>query len=202
MTDRKIRLILASGSPRRRELMEQAGLQCEIITSRIQEKTAKTRPEDIVMDLSRQKAEAVYSKLPVVDTDVPYYVVIGADTIVSCDGTVLGKPRDREDEINMLRLLQGRSHHVFTGVSILSETESSVFYCDTEVFLTPISDREIEIYADSSEPYDKAGGYAIQGRFGVFVSEIRGDYNNVVGLPVSRLYHELKRMRLLDPQLT
>lgn len=196
MKDNNVILILASSSPRRKALMEQAGIRCRIITSKAPEHTLKTAPQDMVMDLAQQKAERIFSSLPTED-DEESYAVIGADTVVSCDGMVLGKPRNREDELNMLHLLQGRSHHVYTGVSILSEEECSTFFCDTEVVVAPMTEEEMNLYADCDEPYDKAGGYAVQGRFAIFIREIHGSYSNVVGLPISRLYQELRRMHLL-----
>ncbi|MDY6287133.1 MAG: Maf family protein [Bilifractor sp.] len=195
MNRHKITLILASASPRRRELMAQAGLPCRIISSSDPEMTLKTSPQDIVMDLAHKKAARVFSGLP--DDRDEEYAVIGADTVVACDGMVLGKPADKKEELTMLHMLQGRSHDVYTGVSIISDTACSTFFCGTEVSISPMTEEEMERYADSDEPYDKAGGYAIQGRFAVFVNEIRGNYSNVVGLPIARLYQELSRMELL-----
>lgn len=195
MNKNPVKLILASGSPRRRELMEQAGLPCQIIPSSDPETTVKTSPQDIVMDLAYKKAARIFAGLP--DDPSADYAVIGADTVVACDGMVLGKPADKKEELSMLHLLQGRSHNVYTGVSILSETECSSFFCSTEVVISPMTEEEMDRYASSDEPYDKAGGYAIQGRFAVYVSEIHGSYSNVVGLPLSGLYRELSRMHLL-----
>lgn len=195
MDKNTVTLILASGSPRRRELMEQAGLPCQIIPSSEPETTLKTSPQDIVMDLAYKKASRIFSDLP--ENPAGEYAVIGADTVVACDGMVLGKPADKKEELSMLHMLQGRSHNVYTGVSILSETECSTFFCSTEVVVSPMTEDEMERYASSGEPYDKAGGYAVQGRFAVYVSEIRGSYSNVVGLPLAALYRELSRMHLL-----
>ena len=127
-------------------------------------------------------------------------VVIGADTVVSIDGEILGKPKDREDACRMLRMLSGRTHQVSTGVTILQTGADanvkgeSRFAETTLVHVAPLSESELVSYLDTDEPYDKAGAYGIQGMFGKFITGIKGDYNNVVGLPVHRLYEEWKKM--------
>lgn len=124
--------------------------------------------------------------------------VIGADTIVTLDGKILGKPSSQEDAVKMLSMLRGRSHQVFTGVTVMSREGENVqtltFHESSQVSFYPMSDREIQDYVHSGEPMDKAGAYGIQGKGAVFVREIQGDYNNVVGLPVARLYQEMKTM--------
>ncbi len=125
-------------------------------------------------------------------------VIIGADTVVACDGEVLGKPADRKDAIRMIRMLQGRKHDVFTGVTLIrldgqgNIADERSFHEHTEVEVYPMSEEEILLYTATDEPYDKAGAYGIQAGFMIYVKGIRGDYNNVVGLPVARLIHELK----------
>ena len=146
-------------------------------------------PARAVSELSRQKAEAVLLRAEDGDT------VIGADTVVALEGRILGKPADEADAFRMLRMLQGRDHAVYTGVTILkknSGTAPVTFAERTAVHVLPMSDEEIRAYIATGEPMDKAGAYGIQGRFAVYVAGIEGDYQNVVGLPVSRLYGYLK----------
>lgn len=187
-----MRVILASASPRRRELLEQAGISFEILIGSTKESITKERPSDIVEELSHAKALGVASA---VDTDA---VIIGADTIVAKDHQILGKPADEEAAKEMLTMLQGDRHQVYTGVTLLvrrdGEWKSKSFHECTEVFMAPMSEQEILEYIATGEPMDKAGSYGIQGRAGVFVERIEGDYYNVVGLPLSRLYRELKKL--------
>lgn len=122
----------------------------------------------------------------------PELLVIGADTVVCCEGKILGKPHDREAAVEMLTALQGRSHEVYTGVTLYHQRETVTFFECTQVEFYPMTEVEISEYIDSKEPMDKAGAYGIQGLGARFVKGIRGDYNNVVGLPVGRLYQELK----------
>lgn len=184
------KLILGSGSPRRRELMAQIGLKFEVIVSDADESTAEMWPDRMVMELSRNKAEAVHSTLD--DKTKSESVVIGADTIVYNDGKVLGKPKDEEDAFNMIKSLQDGVHSVYTGVTLVSD-ETISFFEETKVYVYPMTDEEIREYISTKEPMDKAGAYGIQGAFAAYVKGIEGDYNNVVGLPVARLYQELKK---------
>lgn len=183
-------IILASASPRRRELLEKLRIPFEIRVSDVKEIITKTVPAEIVEELSLQKAMAV------AETE-PDALVIGADTMVASDETVLGKPKDKEDAAAMLKSLQGKSHQVYTGVTLTwmgeKEREIRTFSEASQVFLYPMTEEEIQRYVDTGEPMDKAGGYAIQGLFAVYVKGIAGDYNNIVGLPVARLYQELKK---------
>ena len=172
-----MRIILASASPRRKELLEQAGIAFEIQIGNAQECITKEEPGEIVEELSLAKAQKVAEE---VTGDA---VIIGADTIVAKDREILGKPKDAADAHRMLALLQGTKHQVVRA-----------FHERTDVFMSPMCDDEIEAYIATGEPFDKAGSYGIQGRAGIFVEKIEGDYYNVVGLPVSRLYHELKRL--------
>ena len=185
------KIILASKSPRRRQLMEMTGLPFDVIVSEAPEDTDKTHPGEIVMDLSFHKAAAVAEKI----NKSEECLIIGADTIVWLDGRALGKPADRQEARQMIKALQGREHSVFTGVSILDgRRTASRFYCETKVRVHEMSPQEIEDYLDTGEAYDKAGAYGIQGAFGLYVDSIEGDYNNVVGLPVAALYQELKKL--------
>ena len=187
-------MILASASPRRLELLRQVGIEPAVEPSHVEEVITSTSPGEVVMELSRQKAEDVaglHRGEPV--------IVLGADTVVAADGKILGKPKNREDAVRMIKLLQGRSHQVYTGVPLVfceefsSQKTSSVitFYEETEVFVFPMTERQAEAYVDTGEPMDKAGAYGIQGKFAAYVKGISGDYNNVVGLPVGRVCQEL-----------
>ena len=195
-------IILASGSPRRKELLEQIGLEFEICPAKGEEIITKTIPEEVVMELSRQKAEEVggmvsaYGENHSELTTPQDILVIGADTVVAYDGQILGKPKDREHAMEMLRMLSGHTHSVYTGVTCVfidkkGRCGEHIFYEKTDVTMYPMTETEIQRYVDTGEPMDKAGSYGIQGRCAIHVKEIRGDYNNVVGLPVSRLYQEL-----------
>ncbi len=186
-----MKIILASASPRRKELLTQIGIPFEIRVSEVEEKVTTTVPAEVVQQLSGQKAEAV---LAVCEEEEA--VVIGADTIVACDGKILGKPKDAEDAVRMLRMLSGRSHEVYTGVTLVykgERRESYTFYEATTVHFAVMSDAEIQTYVDTRDPLDKAGAYGIQGFCARYITGIEGDYNNVVGLPVCRVYQELKR---------
>lgn len=192
-------MILASASPRRLELLRQVGIEPVVEPSHVQEIITSTVPGEVVMELSRQKAEDIaelHRGEPV--------IVLGADTVVAADGKILGKPKDREDAIRMVKLLQGRSHQVYTGVTLVFCEENSsqktrtavTFYEETQVFVFPMTDRQVEAYVDTGEPADKAGAYGIQGKFAAYVKGIDGDYNNVVGLPVGRVCQELMRREI------
>lgn len=197
--------ILASGSPRRKELLEQVGLIFEICPAKGEEKITKTIPEEVVIELSKQKAEEVAGMLTVYGLSHPELVtpqdmfVIGADTVVAYEGNILGKPKDEADAKRMLAMLSGNVHEVYTGVTIVfidktGKTGEHSFFEKTEVSMYPISEKEIERYVATKDPLDKAGAYGIQGACAIHIKEIRGDYNNVVGLPVARLYQELQRL--------
>ncbi len=187
------KIILASASPRRREILAGAGIHFEIITSGAEEKSIKTDPAELVEELSYIKASGTDTLVK--DSDS---VVIGADTVVACDGKILGKPESEEDALKMLTLLQGRTHQVYTGVTILyggrGERKRKTFHECTDVTCYPVSREEILEYIRTGEPMDKAGAYGIQGLWGIYVQKICGDYNNVVGLPAARLIHEAKKL--------
>lgn len=189
-------IILASASPRRKELLAQIGVEFQIKVSNVEEKITAALPHSIVEELSSRKAEAVLQSIPA-DREV---LVIGADTIVACGQRILGKPVDEADAVNMLRMLQGETHEVYTGVTLLhrkaaaegGEAERKVFYEATRVHFYPMTEQEIMRYVSTKEPMDKAGAYGIQGLCARYIKGIEGDYNNVVGLPVGRLYQEAK----------
>ncbi len=198
-------IILASASPRRKELLEQIGLEFEICPARGEEIITKTIPEEVVMELSKQKAEEVASMIAAFGeenkeiTTPSDILVIGADTVVAYDGRILGKPKDEEDAKRMLSMLAGNTHSVFTGVTLVLIDKSGragelVFYEKTDVTMHSMTDTEIERYVASGEPMDKAGAYGIQGKCAIYIEKIHGDYNNVVGLPITRIYQELKKI--------
>lgn len=194
--------ILASASPRRRELLKQIGIDFDICVSNADETTDETVPALLVEQLSSKKAEGVKESLTLQDGTENPVVIIGADTIVACDDRILGKPTDKENAREMIALIQGRAHQVYTGVTLIrvsDKTETITFHEKTDVHVCPMQEDDIERYMeyrtsnDQFEWSDKAGAYAIQGYFARFVSGIDGDYNNVVGLPVGRLYQEMKK---------
>lgn len=200
------RIILGSASPRRKELLEQIGAGFEIKVSEKEEIYHSERPEDIVCELALMKAENVVSELSAEERRGA--VVIGADTIVVLDGMILGKPADQEDAARMLSSLQGRCHEVYTGVAVLGyggdgedvsaggtgAEKKENYAVGTKVYVNPMTEQEIRDYIATGEPLDKAGAYGIQGRFAAYIDRIDGDYYNVVGLPVSRVYRTLKEM--------
>ena len=240
------RVILASQSPRRQELLKHIYKYFEIVPSNASEDINEADPSKLVEKLSLIKAEEVYSRVQDEDEMVPELtgmkrlskmfkssklndtdnlLVIGADTIVVLDGEILGKPKDEEDAVNMLKRLQGRAHEVYTGVTVIrnvdddedetggsgagdsAETiqeegsETSIikitFHEKTVVHIAEMTDDEIKKYVETGDPLDKAGSYGIQTVFMKYVSGIEGDYNNVVGLPVARLYAELKKINAI-----
>ena len=179
-------LVLASASPRRRELIARLGVDYTFAVSGADERLCPTlRPEEYVIELSRRKAESVAARYP---DDL----ILGVDTVVVLDGAILGKPRDKEDARRMLRALSGRSHEVCSGYTLRSHDKSVSRSVSTTVRFAPLSDREIDRYILSGEPMDKAGAYGIQGLGGLFVTGISGDYYNVVGLPLNDIYGALK----------
>lgn len=182
-------VILASGSPRRKELLAQAGFTFTVCPAKGEERTTKALPCDIVCELSHQKA------LEIAKAQNTSCYVIGADTIVAFENRILGKPKDSADAVRMVSMLQGNTHQVYTGVTLVEVCEDGSlreksFYEETNVHVCPMTEDEIAAYVATGEPLDKAGAYGIQGAFSIYVSGIEGDYFNVVGLPVFRLYHE------------
>lgn len=189
-----MKYILASASPRRKELMTQAGFSFQVVPSQVKETISKTRPSDIVTELSSQKALEVYERLQPEDC-----TVIGADTIVVYRDEILGKPADEAEALDMLSLLAGRTHQVYTGVTLVRKATSGSrpkihsFYEKTDVEFYPIHREDLLAYIRTGDPLDKAGSYGIQGPFAIHVKGIQGDYNNVVGLPIARLYQEIRQ---------
>ena len=190
------RVILASASPRRLDLLRQVGIEPEIEPSHVEEVITSTVPDQVVMELSRQKAEDIAALHAGEDASV-----IGADTVVAYDGKILGKPKDEADAVRMIRSFQGKVHQVYTGVTLVfcgkaaenaaEQWKTITFAEKTEVFVCSMTEQQIEDYVKTGEPMDKAGAYGIQGRFAVWVKGISGDYNNVVGLPLGRVCREL-----------
>lgn len=186
-----MRLILASASPRRAEILRNAGIAFDAAPAEVDESERPGEaPEGHVRRLAIAKARAVAAKV------ASPAVVLGADTVVLVDSQVLAKPASAADARRMLRLLSGRTHEVLTGVALLRlpENELLVEHERTRVTFTPLSDAEIEEYVASGEPLDKAGGYAIQGRAGRYIPHIEGCYFNVVGLPLARVYRMLREL--------
>ena len=186
-----MKLILASASPRRKELLAKTGLPFDIIPAKGEETITKTIPAEVVMELSQQKAGEIAEK------QTEDCIIIGADTIVAKGDTIMGKPKDEDDAYRMLEMISDDCHQVYTGVTILrtgENAESITFAEKTDVYLYPISDADIHAYIASGDPMDKAGAYGIQGDFAVHVKGIEGDYYNVVGLPIGRVYQELKKI--------
>ena len=194
------KLILASQSPRRRELLKMLGIEFDIKVSNCEEIITSSEPAQVTMELVKQKAfetEIADVRVASDEKNKENIIIIGADTVVAADGEILGKPKDKDDARRMINKISGTSHQVYTGVALVLVKGAKaacieLFAEKTDVEVCQMSSQEIEDYINSDEPYDKAGGYGIQGIFGKFVSGIRGDYNNVVGLPVHRLYYTLK----------
>ena len=173
-----MQLILASSSPRRRELMLKLGYPFDVIPAVGEEVSKAVQPTEVVKELASRKAEEVYAAHPEA-------AVIGCDTVVDLCGRILGKPRDRDDALAMLRALSGNVHYVHTGVCVLSPVGNWLFCDSTEVRFRRLSEEEIARYVDSGEAFGKAGAYGIQDSN--FTESYSGDYDNVVGMPVYRL---------------
>lgn len=192
------KVILASGSPRRRELLAQIGIEFDVRVSEQEEIYHSTVPEEIVKELALLKAEHVAENMQ--EEERAGKVIIGADTVVVQDGRILGKPQGEEDAFRMLKKLQGRSHEVYTGTALLyfkgKEKKTVNRAVKTNVYVHAMTEKEIQVYIASGEPMDKAGAYGIQGKFAAFIERIEGDYYNVVGLPVSFVYQCLKQWNL------
>jgi len=179
-------LILASSSPRRKELLEDLQIPFVVRISDVEESFLPTLPpEEVVTDLAKRKVQAI-------DRKEPNTYILGADTIVFHNGTILGKPSSREEAFHMLRQLSGTTHSVYTGVAILVNGQYSTFFEKTDVLFWELTDEDINSYLDTGEPFDKAGAYGIQGVGRTLVKGIHGDYFTVVGLPISRTVRELK----------
>jgi septum formation protein len=176
-----LKIILASASPRRKELLKNAGIEFETVVSDADETvTGFLNTEEIAVTIAKRKAQAVAVKYP-------DRIVLAADTVVTLDGEVLGKPKDEREAASMLRLLSGKTHSVFTGVCIAEKGKIKSFTESTRVKFYELTEDEIDAYVRTGEPMDKAGAYGIQGRGCLFVRSIEGDYFNVVGLPVAKV---------------
>lgn len=191
------KIILASGSPRRKELLEKFGIEFDVMPSSIDEVITREIPWEIVMELSTQKARDIVFKVAMdsISKDKNMDIlVIGADTIVANGNSILTKPKDKEDARRMISELSGHAHSVYTGVSMVYLKEgiaqTKAFVDETKVYVADMTCEQIEKYISTDEPYDKAGGYAIQGQFMEYITKIEGDYNNVVGLPIGRILRE------------
>lgn len=180
-------IILASASPRRKEILELADLKFDIMPSDAQEITTKTAPNEVVMELASIKAKDIYKK------SEKQSMIVGADTVVAYQGQILGKPTDEADAKRMLTMLSGQTHEVYTGVCIIEDGKTKTFYEETKVTFYEISDEQIDHYIKTGEPMDKAGSYGIQGKAAVFIKGIEGDYYNVVGFPIARFLQEITK---------
>lgn len=187
-------LILASKSPRRREILTQAGYSIQIDVSNVDENVEQIFPEDKVMAIARKKGEDVFSRYK----NNQEAVVLSADTIVVIDNKILGKPKDINEAREMIKLLQGRKHFVYTAVYIKSIQDEDSILEKTEVNVSKMTEDEIEQYINTKEPYDKAGGYAIQGIFSQYIESIIGDYYNVMGLPISKVKQVLSKYNFVN----
>ena len=194
--DENMKVILASGSPRRKELLEKLNVKFEIIVSDADETLNKNLViEEQVKQLAYKKAKSVFESIE------GNKIVIGADTMVFKENIIYGKPKDKEDAIKMLKDLQGCMHKVITGLCVLVENNGDIKeYLDyeiSEVYVKPMENEEILEWIEVGNPYDKAGGYAIQQEFMKFVEKINGNYENIVGLPISKLYDILKQIKIV-----
>ena len=183
-----IRVILASKSPRRKEILENLGVKFDIVTADADESSDIREPGELVMTLAERKGMAVQEKVG----EDGNTLVIACDTLVYCNGEFLGKPKGRDDARRMIGMLSGSSHEVISGIFLSYKGESATAYASTKVIFDKMTDGEIEAYLDTDEPYDKAGAYAIQGLASAHIKGIEGDYFNVVGLPVNVLCNKLK----------
>lgn len=187
------RIILASESPRRKEIMEIMGIPFETVPSDKPETAEGTEPSDIVQALAAMKAENAAEKTAGRNEEV---IIIGADTMVFFEGQALGKPKDEADAERMLMMLSDNVHEVYSGVFIIirnehKEVKRLSFCVCTKVAVHKLTTKQIRDYIATGEPLDKAGAYAIQGRFGIYIKEISGDYYNVVGFPIAKIYEKL-----------
>lgn len=193
-----MKFILASQSPRRKELLSRVVSDFDVRVSHVEEVVpASLQPQEVVMHLAKIKAEAVARELRL-EQPAQRFAVIGADTVVALDHQIMGKPKDRADCVRMLSALSGREHAVYTGVAVVVDGRTESFYERTAVRFLPLSDEEINWYASLDEPYDKAGAYGIQGYGSLLVEGICGDYFNVMGLPVASLRRRLLSLGVLS----
>lgn len=203
--EEKIKVVLASGSPRRKDIFEQVGIEFDVCPSNAEEVISESEPEKVCVSLSKLKALDVAANIKTYmegheDISTPAdLLIIGADTIVSIDGKILGKPKDEEDAFNMLRMLSGNKNCVYTGVTLVFMSKDGrvgeySFYEMTEVWFYDIKDADIKAYINTGSPLDKAGSYGIQDMSAKFIKSINGDFYNVVGFPIARLFYELNKL--------
>ena len=186
-----MKLVLASASPRRKELLGKIGMEFDIIPAKGEEVITQTLPWEVVKELSFQKAKEI------ADLQTEECIVIGSDTIVAKGEKIMGKPKNEEDAFTMLSDIAGAVHQVYTGVTLIrtgKEEKVITFAEKTDVYIYPMSEEEINSYIATKDPMDKAGAYGIQGDFAIHVKGIEGDYYNVVGLPIGKVYQELKQL--------
>ncbi|MBQ8141510.1 MAG: septum formation protein Maf [Clostridia bacterium] len=195
-----MRYILASRSPRRREILTNIGIDFTVVTADTDETSSLSDPSELAEELARRKGRAAAELLSQKGELSEDDVIISADTVVFCGGEILGKPRDRTDAKRMLRLLSGNSHTVVSGVALIKGGESFVSHSETKVYFDKLSESEINDYVDTDEPFDKAGAYGIQGRASLWINRIEGCYFGVVGFPVN-LFNDLHRKCLGYPVL-
>ena len=190
-----LKIYLASASPRRLEILKKLFDDVEVVVSGADESVNITSPKELVTELSLRKALSVYDEISGRLKKGNPYRIIGADTVVSMDGEILGKPSDEDEARSMLRKLSGRTHEVYTGVSVVyGQRDHITFYERTEVEFIELTDEEIDGYIATGDPMDKAGAYGVQSGAAPFVCGIRGDFYNVMGLPLSALYQQLKKL--------
>ncbi len=187
MESKKINIILASQSPRRKELLQKHGIDFQVFVTDADETVNEPMaPKDLVAELSFRKAKSAAEHFQSQEV-----LIIAADTVVALDGEIFGKPANEADAFSMLCKLSGKAHSVFTGVTLATVNSAGVSYqssvCETKVYFKPLTEEEIRDYIATGEPFDKAGSYAIQGIASKFVQEIEGDFDNVVGLPVTAI---------------
>jgi septum formation protein len=189
-------MILASKSPRRKEILEGFGLEPEILTSSIEEISDKEGLLEQIMDISRKKSMEISEKRK-------KSYVVSADTVVVLDGHILGKPKDEDEAFYMLNSLSGKQHKVLTAYTLMNSEKKIDFtsYDSTEVYFKELSEEEIRWYISTGEPMDKAGAYGIQGKGAVLVKKIEGDFFNVMGFPISKFYDDLKELNLSIEEL-
>ncbi len=180
-----MRIILASASPRRREILEGLSVDFSVLTADTDESCSLTDPREYAMELAGRKGRAVFETLSEKERDET--LVISADTVVYAEGRILGKPKDEDDAKDMLELISGRTHSVISGIAITSRDGTCVSYGETSVRVANIPKDQIDAYVDTKDPMDKAGAYGIQGEFSKWVEGIDGCYFNVVGLPTNKL---------------
>ena len=192
-----MRLVLASSSQRRRELMSMCGYDYEIVVSNADENIMEHDPQKLVSALAEKKAREVYDRLIAEGTDPSELAVVGSDTVVAFNGEIIGKPRDEKDAVGILKKLSGNTHTVHTGIAVISRGSVQQDVSTTEVRFCTLADDEINAYVASGEQTDNAGAYGIQGPFGMFVESICGNYFTIIGLPLPILYRMLKNIGIL-----